>query len=97
MIVSVMFSGVIIYTRKHHRRAARRLYSTQLVACLAHVAVIVSLLRKTFLVTASFQLVLGCAFIHTNYSLFMIKYEYQRISFTACTHLFPSRRDGSNV
>ena len=68
MSVSVMFSGVIIYTRKHHRRAA----SAQLVACLAHVAVIVSLLRKTFLVTASFQLVFGCVFIHTNYSLFMI-------------------------
>ena len=60
MILSVMFSGVII----------------------AHVAVIASLLRKTLLATASFQLIFGCVFIHTykNYfSLFITKYEYQRI------------------
>ena len=66
------------------------LYSAQLVACLAYVAVIVALLRKTLLVTVSFQLIFGCVFIYTNYSLFMIKYEYQRISFTACTYLFPT-------
>ena len=35
MIVSVMFSGVIIYMREH----LDWLYSAQLVACLAHVAV----------------------------------------------------------
>ena len=63
------------------------LYSAQLVACLAHVAVIVALLRKTLLVTVSFQLIFGCVFIYTKYSLFMIKYTYQRISFTACTQV----------
>ena len=75
-----MFSGVIIYMRKH----LDWLYSAQLVACLAHVAVIVALLRKTLLVTVSFHLIFDCLYL-----LFMIKYEYQRISFTACTHLFP--------
>ena len=69
------------------------LYSAQLVACLAHVAVIASLLRKTLLVTASFQLIFGCVFIHTNYSLFIIKYEYQRIQ--PVHNLFPCARDTS--
>ena len=62
MIVSVMFSGVIINMRKH----LDWLYSAQLVACLAHVAVIVALL--------SFQLIFDTLI---NYSMFMIKYEYQ--------------------
>ena len=68
--------------RKHHRRAD--LYSAQLVACLVRIAVsvIFALLRKTLLVTVSFQLIFGRVFIYIIYSLCMIKYEYQRISFT---------------
>ena len=73
----------VIHMRKH----LDWLYSAQLVACLAHVAVIVALLPKTLLVTVSFQLIFGYVFIYTKYSLFMIKYEYPRISFTACTQV----------
>ena len=67
--------------RKHHRRADW-LYSAQLVACLVHIAVsavsvIFSLLRKTLLVTVSFQLIFGCVFIYISSSSFIIKDAYQ--------------------
>ena len=53
-------------------------------ACLAHVAAILALLRKTLLVMVSFQLIFGCVFIYTKYSLFMIKNEYKK----KCFHVF---------
>ena len=56
MIVSVMFSGVIIYMRKH----LDWLYSAQLVACLAHVAVIVNLTGHGF-VSVNIRL---CLYLH---------------------------------
>ena len=64
--------------RKHHRRADW-LYSAQLVACLVHIAVsvIFALLRKTLLVTVSFQFIFGHVFIYITYSLCMIKDTYQ--------------------